>query len=211
MSDKKTEKLFRKAVSAVKAKKGRGLVFGNKLPRDASSKWKVGDTVEFIGSNNTDTITRIADNRIFLKGGESLPVDSGYIKKKRKLPKAYGMTHHQSPHGYRGELYNLIKSLKWDNNKFPEAPVGAVKAKQILAAAYMRDSNRLPRPGYEVLIDEYRDNKNPIYGINASLRLSNKGGRYRVSVHGDLEDYFEPLQESLLLQTRKAKLGSTAP
>jgi len=34
MSDPKTEKLFRKAVSAVKAKKGRGLVFGNSIPND---------------------------------------------------------------------------------------------------------------------------------------------------------------------------------
>lgn len=34
MSDKKTEKLFQKAVSAVRAKKGRGLVFGNSIPTD---------------------------------------------------------------------------------------------------------------------------------------------------------------------------------
>lgn len=33
MSDPKTEKLFRKAVSAVKAKKGRGLVFGTNKPK----------------------------------------------------------------------------------------------------------------------------------------------------------------------------------
>jgi hypothetical protein len=44
----------------------------------------------------------------------------------------------------------LISNLNWDNERFPQAKLGRVKAKQVLYAAVA--SETLPKPGYEIYL-----------------------------------------------------------
>lgn len=211
MSDPKTEKLFRKAVSAVKAKKGRGLVFGSSRPKMQgpwNTYYEVGpiENVQSMRSffnTKKEAVAKAGALSLSTKGyvtveRNGIEVEScydGQLVPKRSSRKRRTLGYQP----YRSELANLVDSLGWGPTL---APVGAARAKQILAAAHLPNV-KLPRPGQEILVDKYKDSdpwsREPVI----SLYLENNAGHYRLKVlGGQIDDYLEPKQVSSLIRER---------